>query len=105
MSIARRLLVSAMLLFAVLVGPGYAEVTSPSSAVVGTWYNEHGAKLTFRANGTIVYRGKRYYYAVTNGGIIQLKGRRGEVTIPFTLAGGKLTLTEDGEKSVYKRKR
>lgn len=101
----RRLLASVMLLILFWTGSSYAEVTRPSSGVIGSWYSEQGAKLTFRSNGTIIYHGKKYYYAVTNGGIIQLKGRRGEVTLPYTLAGGKLTLTEDGEKSVYKRKK
>ncbi|MGC2165638.1 MAG: hypothetical protein WA632_06455 [Gallionella sp.] len=105
MSSARRLLAGAMLILLFWAGSGNAEVTKPSSGVTGTWYSERGTKLTFRSNGTITYHGKRYYFAVTNGGIIQLKGRRGEVTIPYSLAGGQLTLTEDGEKSVYKRKR
>lgn len=104
MSSTRRLLASVMLLFLFWTGSCDAGVTRPSSGVIGTWHNERGAKLTFRSNGTIIYHGKKYYYAVTNGGIIQLKGRRGEVTIPYSLAGEKLTLTEDGEKSVYKRK-
>ncbi len=105
MASARRLLASAMLFFLFWSVSCNADVIKPSAGVIGSWYSERGAKLTFRSNGTIIYHGKQYYYAVTNGGIIQLKGRRGEVTIPYTLAGGKLTLTEDGEKAVYRRKR
>lgn len=76
----------------------------PSAAIRGTW---HSAKetLTFNANGTIIYRGKRYYYAVSNGGTIQLSGRRGSLTVPYQLAGGKLTLTIDGKSTVYTRRR
>jgi hypothetical protein len=57
------------------------------------------------ANGTINYHGKRYYYAVSNGGMIQLKGRQGEKTIPYQLSEGKLTLTEGGATTIYRRKR
>ena len=70
----------------------------------GTW---RGAKetLTFNANGTVIYRGKRYYYAVSNGGTIQLTGKQGSSTIPYQLAGGNLTLTVDGRATVYTRRR
>lgn len=76
--------------------------SKPSASIKGTW---HSAKetLTFNANGTIVYKGKRYYYAVSSGGTIQLTGKRGSLTIPYQLAGGKLTLTVDGKATVYTR--
>lgn len=94
----------------VLPGNGYAAEHSrarsamPSAAIKGTW---RGAKetLTFNANGTVIYRGKRYYYAVSNGGTIQLTGKQGSLTIPYQLAGGKLTLTVDGRATVYTRRR
>ncbi len=76
----------------------------PSASIKGTW---HSAKetLTFNANGTIIYKGKRYYYAVSSGGTIQLTGKRGSLTIPYQLAAGTLTLTVDGKATVYTRKR
>lgn len=76
----------------------------PSAAIKGTWRSAKET-LTFNANGTIIYKGKKYYYAVSNGGTIQLTGRRGSLTIPYQLAGGKLTLTVDGRATVYTRKR
>ena len=100
----------ATLLFIGLSGNGYAAEQSragsvkPSAAIRGTW---HSAKetLTFNANSTIIYKGKRYYYAVSTGGTIQLTGKHGSVTIPYQLAGGKLTLTVDCKATVYTRKR
>jgi hypothetical protein len=93
-----------------LSGNGYATEQSrvrsgmPSASIKGTW---HSAKetLTFNANGTINYKMKRYYYAVSNGGTIQLTGKSGSLTIPYQLAGGKLTLTVDGRAMVYTRRR
>ncbi len=77
----------------------------PSDAIKGTWVSPRET-LTFNANGTIVYKGKRYYYAVSNGGAIQLTGRSGSsLTIPYTLVSGRLTLTVDGKATTYTRKR
>ncbi len=76
-----------------------------SASIAGTWYGAQGKTITFRANSTINYHGKKYYYAVSSGGFIQLKGKHGETTIPYQLAGGKLTLTEGGKTTVYRRKR
>ncbi len=77
----------------------------PSDMIKGTWVSAHET-LTFNANGTIVYRGKRYYYAVSSGGAIQLTGRTGSsLTIPYTLVGNKLTLTVDGKATTYTRRR
>lgn len=79
-------------------------VTKEERSLRGTWYSAKGT-LTFRENGTIKYKGKRYYYAVSNGGMIQLTGRHSSNAIPYQLAGGKLTLTADGKSTVYTRKR
>lgn len=110
----RFLLLTALVLFGLSVtglsGKGYAAEQSrarsvqPSALIKGTW---HSAKetLTFNANGTIIYKGKRYYYAVSSGGTIQLTGKHGSVTLPYQLAGGKLTLTIDGKSTVYTRRR
>lgn len=77
---------------------------NPSKQIKGTW---HSAKetLTFKANGTIIYKGKRYYYAVSSGGTIQLTGKHGSLTIPYYFTNGKLTLTVNGKATVYTRRR
>ena len=84
--------------------PGHAASSKSSAAVVGTWYSATGS-ITFKADGTINYHGKRYYYAVSNAGMIQLKGRHGELTIPYQLVAGKLTLVERGKTTVHRRRR
>jgi len=76
----------------------------PSTAIVGTWYSEKET-LKFNKNGTIVYKGKSYYYAVSTGGTIQLTGKHGGLlAFPYQLAGGKLTLTVNGKPTVYTRR-
>jgi hypothetical protein len=82
----------------------YGMVTKEEKSLRGTWYSSKGT-LTFKDNGTINYKGKRYYYAVSNGGMIQLTGRHSSNAIPYQLSGGKLTLTADGKTTVYSRKR
>ena len=114
MSTKRWFLLFAMLSFAGLSvfglpGNGYAEQSragagGPSASIKGTWRSAKET-LTFNANGTIIYKGKRYYYAVSSGGTIQLTGKHGAVTLPYQLAGGKLTLTVDGKPTVYSRRR
>ncbi len=79
-------------------------VTKAEQSLRGTWYSAQGS-ITFKNNGTVTFKGKRYYYAVTNGGLIQLSGKHSSNAIPYQLAGGKLTLTIDGNEIVYTRKR
>jgi hypothetical protein len=79
-------------------------VTKADSSLRGTWYSTEGA-ITFKANGTVHYHGKRYFYAVSNGGLIQLSGKHRSNAIPYQLAGGKLTLMENGEEVVYTHQR
>ena len=78
--------------------------TKADRLLQGTWYSSEGA-ITFKANGTVHYHGKRYFYAVSNGGLIQLSGKHRSNAIPYQLAGGKLTLMENGEEVVYTHKR
>ena len=78
--------------------------TKANRGLQGTWYSSEGA-ITFKANGTVHYHGKRYFYAVSNGGLIQLSGKHRANAIPYQLAGGKLTLMENGEEVVYTHKR
>lgn len=76
----------------------------PSEAIKGTWYSE-GGSLTFSPDGTINYKGKRYYFAVSGAGIIKLEGKQGSRILPYQLYGDKLTITADGKTTVYSRKK
>src|ERR1700690_4281572 len=71
-------------------------VTKAEKSLRGTWYSTEGT-ITFKDNGTINYKGKRYYYAISNGGMIQLSGKHSSTAIPYQLSGGKLTLTVDSK--------
>jgi hypothetical protein len=110
MYFSRCLLLLAVLLFMGLPVGGYAAqrfhgtITKEEKSLRGTWYSAEGT-LTFKDNGTINYKGKRYYYAVSNGGLIQLSGKNRMYTIPYQFAGGKLTLMIDGVETVYSHQR
>jgi hypothetical protein len=110
MCFSRCLLLLAALLLIGLPDGGFAAqrpfgmVTKAESSLRGTWYSAKGS-ITFKDNGTINYKGKRYYYAVSNGGLIQFSGKHSMIAIPYQLAGGKLTLMVDGNETVYSRHR
>lgn len=104
MTFSRWLLLFAMLFSLGWYGSGHAASSKPSTSITGTWYSAEGA-ITFKANGTVNYEGKRYYYAVTSGGLIQLSRKGGSRAVPYQLSGGKLTLTEGGKTTVYRRRR
>ena len=110
MTFPRCLLLLAALLLMGLSDGGFAAqrphgtVTKAEQSLRGTWYSAEGS-LTFKDNGTINFKGKRYYYAVSNGGLIQLTGKRSSNAIPYQLSGGKLTLTINGKSTVYTRQR
>lgn len=110
MSLTHRCVLLAALLFIVLppdsfaAGGSHAMLTPAEKSLRGTWYSPKGS-ITFKSNGTTYIKGKRYYYAVSNGGLIQLSGKHRMNAIPYQLAGSKLTLTVDGEETVYFRKR
>lgn len=107
---ARQLLLVAILSLAGMGNIAHAAEQSgtmprqSSKSLAGTWYSSDGA-ITFKSNGTVKYEGKRYYYAVTNGGLIQLSRKGGNRAISYQLSGGKLTLTVNGKARVYSRKR
>lgn len=82
----------------------HGSVSNTAKSLRGTWYSADGT-ITFKDNGTINYKGKRYFYAVSNGGLIQLSGKHSSNAIPYQLSGGKLTLMENGRVTVYSRKR
>ena len=110
MSFSRSLLLLSALLLTGLPAGGIAAershgmVTKAESSLRGTWYSAEGA-ITFRSNGTVKFKGKRYFYAVSNGGMIQLSGNRSSNAIYYQLADDQLTLTMDGRSTVYSRKR
>jgi hypothetical protein len=109
MSFPRCFLLLAALLLMGLSDGGFAAgrshgmVTKAEKSLRGTWYSAEGS-ISFKDNGTINYKGKRYYYAVSNGGLIQLSGKHSMNAIPYQLSGGKLTLTVDGKATVYLRR-
>jgi len=110
MSFSRCLLLLSVLLLTGLLTGGFAAershgmVTKAESSLRGTWYSAEGA-ITFRSNGTVKFKGKRYFYAVSNGGMIQLSGNRSSNAIYYQLADDQLTLTMDGRSTVYSRQR
>ena len=109
MSFSRCFMLLAALLLMGASGNGFAAerphgtVTKAEKSLRGTWYSAKGT-LSFKDNGTINYKGKRYYYAVSKGGMIQLSGKHSSNAIPYQLAGGRLTLTVGGKSTVYSRK-
>ncbi|MGA8863877.1 MAG: hypothetical protein WBM09_02670 [Gallionella sp.] len=110
MTFSRCILLFASLLFAGLPAGGYAAqhaygiVTKAEKELRGTWYSAKNS-ITFSSNGTVRIKGKRYFYAVSDGGMIQLSGNNSSDAISYQLFGGQLTLTIDGNTTVYTRKR
>lgn len=110
MSFSRCLLLLTALLFVGLPVGGYAAqrsygmVTKAENALRGTWYSAKNS-ITFSSNGTVRIKGKRYFYAVSDGGMIQLSGKNSSDAISYQLFGDQLTLTMDGNTTVYTRKR
>jgi hypothetical protein len=80
----------------------YGMVTKAEKSLRGRWYSTEG-NITFGKNGTVWLKGKRYFYAVSNGGMIQLSGHNSSDALPYQLFGDQLTLTVDGISSVYTR--
>jgi hypothetical protein len=104
MNFSRAILLFAMC-FTLAWSTGSNARENPSSAIKGTWYSDNGS-ITFKNNGTVNYKGKRYYYAVSSGGFIQLEGKkRSSRALPYQLKGDKLILTEDGKSIAYRRRK
>ncbi len=110
MSFSRCLLLLTALLLTGLPAGGIAAershgmVTKAESSLRGSWYSAEGPVI-FRSNGTVRFRRKRYFYAVSNGGMTQLSGNSSSNAIYYQLAGDQITLTMDGRSTVYSRKR
>jgi hypothetical protein len=82
----------------------YGMVTKAEKSLRGRWFSATGS-ITFSNNGTVRLKGKRYFYAVSNGGMIQISGHGSSDAIPYQLFGDQLTLTVDGITTVYTRTR
>ena len=74
----------------------------PSAKLVGVWRSDEGATISFRSNGIVVYKGRRYHYAAGNGAI-QIKSRKVFRQLPYRIFDGKLTVTDSGVDTVYTR--
>lgn len=82
----------------------FGMVTKAEHSLRGRWYSADGS-ITFRNNGTVWLKGRRYFYAVSDGGMIQLSGHNSSDAISYQLFGKQLTLTVDGITTVYTRTR
>jgi len=82
----------------------FGMVTKAEQSLRGRWYSAQGS-ITFRSNGTVLLKGRRYFYAVSDGGMIQLSGHNSSDAISYQLFGERLTLTMDGITTVYTRNR
>lgn len=82
----------------------FGMVTKAEHSLRGRWYSANGS-VAFRNSGTVRLKGKRYFYAVSNGGMIQISGDSISDALPYQLFGEQLTLTMDGITTVYTRTR
>ena len=74
----------------------------PAAKLVGVWHSARG-NITFKSNGTMIYKGRSHYFAAGNG-VIQIKSKHLIRNLPYRIFDGKLTVTENGEDTVYTRK-
>jgi hypothetical protein len=81
---------------------GKAKSKGAAASLNGTWYSAAGT-ATFNADGTLISNGQRYLYSVKEG-VILLTGADVAVAVPYKLSKGKLTVTVNGEPTVYTRK-
>lgn len=83
---------------------GYAETPLFNKHLVkllGTWKSDHEVVI-FKADRTIVYKGKRYIGAVAQG-TIQIKKRKSVVMLPYRFQSGKLIITDHDKVTAYTR--
>lgn len=97
-----------VLIFAVVVvclaaqlAPGQNKAKNES--LVGDWIcREDGTKVSIRADGSLSINDADYAYKLRNGTII-VAGDEGVMTIPYELAGDRLTVQVEGREMVYER--
>lgn len=73
----------------------------PAAKLVGIWHSA-GGNITFKPNGTMIYKGRSHYFAAGNG-VIQIKSKHLIRNLPYRIFDGKLTVTENGVDTVYTR--
>jgi len=107
MSLLRLLLVTVLLMCLPFSGYAaehiHASVNKHAELLQGIWYSAEG-EITFNANGTMSYKGRRYYCAIASG-TIQLSKKHHTSLIPYRISDDKLILTTGGEETVYSRNR
>ena len=69
--------------------------------LLGTWSSAEGS-VTFNANSTIVYQGKKYFCAIAQG-TIQISKRKTTSILPYRFQDGKLLITDGGSVTTYTR--
>lgn len=73
----------------------------PAAKLQGTWHGAQGA-ITFRADGILIYKGRRHRYTAANGAL-QVKAGTVIRQLPYRIFDGKLTITDGGIDTVYTR--
>ncbi|NOU01579.1 MAG: hypothetical protein HOO95_08425 [Gallionella sp.] len=69
--------------------------------LLGTWQSDKGA-VTFNANRTCVYLGKKYICAIADGAI-QIKKRKAVIVLPYRFQNGQLLISDHNVMSTYTR--
>lgn len=69
--------------------------------LLGTWTSDDG-DVTFNANGTLIYKGKKDYCAIAQG-TIQISKRHSSVILPYRFVNDNLLITDSGTVATYKR--
>lgn len=98
-----------ILMLLVFAGGAYsAHSTAETEAVVmnkhlgkllGTWTSAEG-DVTFKANNTIIYKGKRHLCAIAQG-TIQISKKKVSKILPYRFLDGKLLITDGGSVTTY----
>jgi hypothetical protein len=87
--------------------PSYAETPAGTSLnkhfekLLGTWRSSDG-DVTFNANNTIVYKGKKHFCAIAQG-TIQISLKKTSSILPYRFLDGKLLITDGGSVTTYTR--
>lgn len=69
--------------------------------LLGTWRSAEG-EVTFNANGTLVYKGKKDFCAIAQG-TIQISKRHTSVILPYRFVNDNLLITDGGTVTTYQR--
>ncbi len=69
--------------------------------LLGTWTSAEG-DVTFKSNGTLVYKGRKNYCAIAQG-TIQISKNKVTQILPYRYLDGKLVITDKGVETTYTR--